>query len=75
MERMEHKGGSGSRNGFAEFLVARRAELRPADVGLPGGGRRRTPGLRREEVAILAGVRCRLHSLCAPNAGCSANVP
>jgi hypothetical protein len=27
----------------------------PADVGLPGGGRRRTPGLRREEVAQLAG--------------------
>ncbi|MGN2636253.1 helix-turn-helix transcriptional regulator [Nocardia takedensis] len=56
MERMEHNGGPGRRNGFAEFLVARRAELRPADVGLPGGGRRRTPGLRREEVAILAGV-------------------
>jgi transcriptional regulator with XRE-family HTH domain len=28
----------------------------PEDVGLPGGGRRRTPGLRREEVAIIAGV-------------------
>ena len=35
---------------------ARRAALQPADVGLPGGGRRRTPGLRREEVAQLAGV-------------------
>ncbi|WP_225724907.1 MULTISPECIES: helix-turn-helix transcriptional regulator [unclassified Nocardia] len=45
-----------ARNGFAEFLVARRAELRPADVGLPEGGRRRTPGLRREEVAVLAGL-------------------
>lgn len=45
-----------ARSGFAEFLVARRAELRPADVGLPEGGRRRTPGLRREEVAVLAGV-------------------
>ncbi|MEV0295085.1 helix-turn-helix transcriptional regulator [Nocardia sp. NPDC050710] len=44
------------RNGFAEFLVARRAELRPADVGMPAGGRRRTPGLRREEVAVRAGV-------------------
>ncbi|RJO79927.1 XRE family transcriptional regulator [Nocardia panacis] len=45
-----------ARSGFAEFLVARRAELRPADVGLPEGGRRRTPGLRREEVAVLAGL-------------------
>lgn len=43
-------------NRFAEFLVARRAELRPADVGLPDIGRRRTPGLRREEVAVRAGV-------------------
>ncbi|MEV0332185.1 helix-turn-helix transcriptional regulator [Nocardia sp. NPDC050717] len=41
---------------FAELLIARRAELRPEDVGLPAGGRRRTPGLRREEVAVLAGV-------------------
>jgi transcriptional regulator with XRE-family HTH domain len=38
------------------FLRARRDALRPADVGLPPGGRRRTPGLRREEVALLAGV-------------------
>ncbi|MBF6228186.1 helix-turn-helix domain-containing protein [Nocardia abscessus] len=45
-----------ARNGFAEFLIARRAELRPADVGMPEGGRRRTPGLRREEVAVRAGV-------------------
>jgi transcriptional regulator with XRE-family HTH domain len=39
------------------FLRSRRARLTPADVGLPdGGGRRRTPGLRREELAQLAGV-------------------
>jgi transcriptional regulator with XRE-family HTH domain len=41
------------------FLRARRAELRPRDVGLPdagGPGRRRTPGLRRSEVAMLAGL-------------------
>ncbi|WP_433200433.1 helix-turn-helix transcriptional regulator [Nocardia sp. CA-107356] len=43
-------------NPFAEYLVARRAQLRPSDVGLPEGGRRRTPGLRREEVAVRAGV-------------------
>jgi transcriptional regulator with XRE-family HTH domain len=36
------------------FLRARREVLRPADVGLVAGGRRRTPGLRRSEVALLA---------------------
>jgi transcriptional regulator with XRE-family HTH domain len=40
----------------AEFLRARREQLQPGDVGLPNNGRRRTPGLRREEVATLAGV-------------------
>lgn len=38
------------------FLKARRAGRRPEVAGLPGGGRRRTPGLRREELAALAGV-------------------
>jgi transcriptional regulator with XRE-family HTH domain len=41
---------------LAAFLRARRARLRPADVGLPGSERRRTPGLRRQEVAQLAGM-------------------
>ena len=41
---------------MAEFLRARRDQLQPGDVGLPDSGRRRTPGLRREEVATLAGV-------------------
>jgi transcriptional regulator with XRE-family HTH domain len=44
------------RDELAHFLRNRRAALRPEDVGLPNGGRRRTPGLRREEVAQLAGV-------------------
>jgi transcriptional regulator with XRE-family HTH domain len=44
------------REELAGFLRARREGLRPEDVGLPGGGRRRTPGLRREELATLAGV-------------------
>ena len=40
-----------------EFLMSRRARVSPTDAGLPdGGARRRTPGLRREEVAVLAGV-------------------
>ncbi|MEV4208095.1 helix-turn-helix transcriptional regulator [Nocardia salmonicida] len=44
---------------LADFLKAHRSRLQPADVGLPADlipGRRRTPGLRREEVAELAGV-------------------
>jgi transcriptional regulator with XRE-family HTH domain len=44
------------RPGLADFLRRRRELLHPADVGLPEGSRRRTPGLRREEVAQLAGV-------------------
>jgi transcriptional regulator with XRE-family HTH domain len=41
---------------LAQFLRARRERLRPQDVGLPGEDRRRVPGLRREEVAMLAGI-------------------
>ncbi len=45
------------RGELGEFLRTRRARLRPADVGLPDLGRhRRVPGLRREELAQLAGV-------------------
>src|SRR5579871_1067877 len=41
---------------LAEFLRSRRARLTPEQVGLSRGMRRRTPGLRREEVALLSGV-------------------
>jgi transcriptional regulator with XRE-family HTH domain len=45
------------RDELRAFLRSRRERLSPADVGLPdNGGRRRTPGLRREELAALAGV-------------------
>ncbi|MEU9829786.1 helix-turn-helix transcriptional regulator [Micromonospora chersina] len=44
------------RDELAAFLRSRRARLRPSDVGLPVGGRRRTAGLRRQEVAQLAGI-------------------
>ena len=50
---------SARRAELAAFLRAQRARLRPADVGLPEGcdpGLRRTPGLRREEVADISGV-------------------
>ncbi|WP_307787577.1 helix-turn-helix domain-containing protein [Mycolicibacterium sp. S2-37] len=41
---------------LARFLRNRRARLRPADVGLPDDGPRRTDGLRREEIAALAHI-------------------
>jgi transcriptional regulator with XRE-family HTH domain len=44
------------RNQLADFLRTRRNALRPDDVGLASGQRRRTPGLRREEVAALSGI-------------------
>jgi transcriptional regulator with XRE-family HTH domain len=44
------------RHELASFLRSRRERITPDQVGLPPGGRRRTPGLRREEVAQLAGV-------------------
>ncbi|OXM74468.1 MULTISPECIES: helix-turn-helix transcriptional regulator [Amycolatopsis] len=44
------------RRELASFLRSRRERISPEQVGLPSGGRRRTPGLRREEVAQLAGV-------------------
>src|SRR5581483_6877698 len=50
------RNGERRREELADFLRRRRADIKPEDVGLPAGGRRRTPGLRREEVAALAGV-------------------
>src|ERR1700721_1124997 len=46
--------GGMDRNGLADFLRRRRDGLQPSDVGLHAGARRRTRGLRREEVAGLA---------------------
>ena len=45
-----------NRADIRDFLASRRAKLLPEQVGLPPGSRRRVPGLRREEVAVLAGV-------------------
>ncbi|MET8389689.1 helix-turn-helix transcriptional regulator [Streptosporangium canum] len=50
------KASQSRRDQLKEFLRAKREALRPVDVGMPDAGRRRTPGLRREEVAVLAGV-------------------
>jgi transcriptional regulator with XRE-family HTH domain len=56
MDGSPARGGGIRRTELAAFLRARRARLVPGDVGLPDGGRRRTPGLRRQEVAQLAGM-------------------
>ncbi len=45
-----------ARSELGDFLRSRREALRPSDVGIPSGGRRRTPGLRREEIALLANL-------------------
>src|SRR3712207_1697537 len=50
------------RVGLAEFLRRRRASLQPEDVGLPRGERRRTAGLRREEVATLCHISADYYS-------------
>ncbi|GAA0553464.1 helix-turn-helix transcriptional regulator [Paractinoplanes ferrugineus] len=47
---------------LADFLRARREALQPEEVGLPRGPRRRTGGLRREEVAVLAGMSADYYS-------------
>jgi transcriptional regulator with XRE-family HTH domain len=43
-------------NALGEFLRARREQLEAGELGVPDFGRRRFPGLRREELAVLAGV-------------------
>jgi Helix-turn-helix domain/Domain of unknown function (DUF1508) len=43
-------------NALGDYLRARRQQVRPEDVGLAPGLRRRVAGLRREELAILAGI-------------------
>lgn len=47
---------SDRRHQLGAFLRSRRERLTPEEVGLPRTGRRRTPGLRREELALLAGI-------------------
>ncbi|MBB6547156.1 helix-turn-helix domain-containing protein [Nonomuraea rubra] len=52
-----------TRRQLGEFLQSRRSQLRPEDVGVTTyGGRRRVPGLRREELALLAGVSASYYS-------------
>ncbi|MFJ5680860.1 helix-turn-helix transcriptional regulator [Streptomyces sp. NPDC093097] len=58
------------RTELSEFLRSRRARLQPEDVGMaPHGGRRRVPGLRREELAQLAGVSATYYTRLEQGAG------
>ncbi|MEE1942879.1 helix-turn-helix transcriptional regulator [Streptomyces sp. TRM 70361] len=56
MDAKDAKDATDTENPLGQFLRARRALVRPEDLGLPPGDRRRVAGLRREEVAMLAGV-------------------
>jgi transcriptional regulator with XRE-family HTH domain len=56
LHRAERHRAERRRAELGQFLKACRARLSPGGVGMPPGSRRRTPGLRREEVALLAGV-------------------
>lgn len=53
---MTRQTGGVDRRDLGAFLRSHRERLAPRDVGLPAGPRRRTPGLRREEVAVLAHI-------------------
>lgn len=53
---MAETGANSRQSELGDFLRSRREKLTPKSVGLPAGRRRRTPGLRREEVADLAGI-------------------
>ena len=63
------------RDGLADFLRRRRELLRPVEVGLPEGARRRTPGLRREEVAQLAGMSSDYYSRLEQSRGANPSEP
>lgn len=56
MRRPSFQSAEARRQALGDFLRAQRERLTPAEAGLGTGGRRRTPGLRREEVAQLGGV-------------------
>ena len=64
-----------TRRELAGFLRDRREALRPAEVGLPTGSRRRTPGLRREEVAGLANMSVEYYALLEQARGPHPSVP
>ena len=51
-----------NRSEVREFLMSRRAKLTPEQAGLPAGPNRRVAGLRRTEVAVLAGVSVEYYS-------------
>ena len=64
-DQVSQRAGERRRAELGKFLKARRARLSPGDFGMPPGSRRRTPGLRREEVALLAGVDPRTPQNCS----------
>ena len=63
------------RDALADFLLRHRAALRPEDVGLGPGARRRTAGLRREEVAQLAVISTDYYTRLEQRRGPQPSVP
>lgn len=53
---VEHMNTEARPNALGEYLRARRGLVTPEQLGFPASARRRVPGLRREEVALLAGI-------------------
>jgi transcriptional regulator with XRE-family HTH domain len=64
-----------NRREVKDFLVSRRATITPEQTGLPAGGTRRVPGLRRSEVATLAGLSVEYYSKLERGAIAGASAP
>jgi transcriptional regulator with XRE-family HTH domain len=75
MRRPSFQSAETRRKALGDFLRAQRERLTPADAGLGAGGRRRTPGLRREEVAQLGGVSATWYSWIEQGREVSASAP
>ena len=75
MRRPSFQSAEARRKALGDFLRAQRERLTPAEAGLGAGGRRRTPGLRREEVAQLGGVSATWYSWIEQGREVSASAP
>jgi transcriptional regulator with XRE-family HTH domain len=75
MRRPSFHSAEARRKALGDFLRAQRERLTPAEAGLGAGGRRRTPGLRREEVAQLGGVSATWYSWIEQGREVSASAP
>jgi len=75
MRRPNFQSAEARRKALGDFLRAQRERLTPAEAGLGAGGRRRTPGLRREEVAQISGVSATWYTWIEQGREVSASAP